>query len=110
MAMRTTIYCNDVIESKLNELLIKAKTDPANWSLKTGKAAPSNTNQLISVLIEIGYDLLIDQPAVSALAEERPVWETVADIGASLPEEAWDDIPDDLAINLDYYLYGVTDE
>ena len=44
---------------------------------------------------------------------ERPVdpigpsiWEKIARIRESIPEEAWDDVPTDLASNLDHYLYG----
>jgi hypothetical protein len=35
-----------------------------------------------------------------------PIWETVAGIGRSIPEEEWDKVPTDLAANLDHYLYG----
>ena len=35
-----------------------------------------------------------------------PIWETIAAIGRSIPEEAWDNVPTDLAANLHHYLYG----
>lgn len=35
-----------------------------------------------------------------------PLWQSVVAIGASLPAEEWDRVPDDLAANLDRYLYG----
>jgi len=35
-----------------------------------------------------------------------PIWETIAEIGKSIPEEEWDKVPTDLAANLDHYLYG----
>ncbi len=106
MTLRTTIYCTDMIESKLKALLAAAECDPVSWSAKTGKGAPKNTNQLISTLIEIGFDIIEDQLPKALLMEQRPVWETVAAIGISLPEESWEDVPVDLSKNLDYYLYG----
>ena len=35
------------------------------------------------------------------LYERKPIWEVIAEIGAALPEEAWDDVPTDLSKNLD---------
>jgi hypothetical protein len=35
-----------------------------------------------------------------------PIWQEVIDLGASLPPETWDNVPSDLASNLDRYLYG----
>lgn len=39
-----------------------------------------------------------------------PLWQTVIDLGASLPPEEWDRVPTELAANLDHYLYGSSDE
>lgn len=41
---------------------------------------------------------------------EPPLWQSVVDLGASLPAEEWDRIPTDLAANLDRYLYGSVGE
>ena len=30
---------------------------------------------------------------------KRPIWETIAAIGAQIPEETWDTVPDDASIN-----------
>jgi hypothetical protein len=43
---------------------------------------------------------------VQAAREKKPIWEIIAEIGASVPPEAWEDVPRDLAINHDHYLYG----
>ena len=37
---------------------------------------------------------------------EPSIWEKIAKIRESIPKEAWDDVPTDLASNLDHYLYG----
>lgn len=42
--------------------------------------------------------------------EVRPIWEIAAEIGASVPDEIWATVPDDLSINLDHYLYGSAKE
>jgi hypothetical protein len=39
-----------------------------------------------------------------------PLWQSVIDLGASLPPEVWDRVPNDLAANLDHYLYGIAAE
>ena len=38
--------------------------------------------------------------------EERPIWETLLEIGAAVPEDEWTRAPNDLARNVDHYLYG----
>jgi hypothetical protein len=36
----------------------------------------------------------------------RPLWQSVIELGESLPAEVWDGVPNDLSANLDHYLYG----
>lgn len=36
----------------------------------------------------------------------RPIWEVVADLGKTIPDEEWEKLPRDLSINIDHYLYG----
>lgn len=36
----------------------------------------------------------------------KPIWETLAELGASVPDEVWDKVPTDLAKRLDHYLYS----
>ena len=36
----------------------------------------------------------------------RPIWETIEELGKSVPDEVWENVPTDLAVNLDHYLYG----
>jgi hypothetical protein len=40
----------------------------------------------------------------------KPIWEALAEIGKSVPEEEWAKIPQDASVNLDYYLYGSAKE
>lgn len=39
-------------------------------------------------------------------ASKRPLWETVVQLGARIPDKEWAKVPDDASINLDHYLYG----
>jgi hypothetical protein len=36
----------------------------------------------------------------------KPIWEVIAEISASVPDEEWAKLPADGAKNLDHYLYG----
>ena len=55
-------------------------------------------------------------PAISQRDDEEyddshpPLWQSVIDLGASLPPEVWDGVPEDLASNLDHYLYRQSGE
>ena len=39
-------------------------------------------------------------------ADHSELWAKFDEIRARIPDDAWDDIPPDLSINLDHYLYG----
>jgi hypothetical protein len=39
-------------------------------------------------------------------ASVRPIWETLSDIAAQVPNEEWDKLPRDGARNFRRYLYG----
>ncbi len=36
----------------------------------------------------------------------RPIWEIIEEVGAQVPDSEWAKVPQDLAKNLDHYLYG----
>ena len=36
----------------------------------------------------------------------KPLWETIAEIARSIPEQDWARIPSDASYQLDHYLYG----
>jgi hypothetical protein len=55
--------------------------------------------------------VVVDQEAEPARYPEldpnaRPFWEEVLEIGASVPMEEWEKVPQDLSKNFDHYLYG----
>ncbi|MFM8330965.1 MAG: hypothetical protein ACKN9T_04700 [Candidatus Methylumidiphilus sp.] len=38
-----------------------------------------------------------------------PIWEVLADLGKTIPDEIWADVPTDLSKRIDLYLYGNED-
>ena len=41
-----------------------------------------------------------------AVQDGRPIWELIEEDNRTIPPEVWDDLPADLAIQHDHYLYG----
>ncbi len=39
-------------------------------------------------------------------AGERPIWETVAELGSQISDAEWEEVPDDSSINYKHYLHG----
>ena len=39
-----------------------------------------------------------------------PLWQSIVELGASVPSEAWDRVPTNLAADLDHYLYEGSSE
>jgi hypothetical protein len=46
------------------------------------------------------------EPSTVLPDDDRPIWERIAELAASLPEEAIAGLPTDGASQLDHYLYG----
>jgi hypothetical protein len=55
-------------------------------------------------IVQVDRVELIEPEALPV--HERPIWERLAAIGAAVPPDAWNDVPTDLATNVDQYLYG----
>ena len=77
----------------------------------------TNSHQAIAILESLGFDTryeglkakVVDIESTSP--SERPtdfksIFDFIAEIRASVPEEAWEKVPTDLAKNHDHYLYG----
>ena len=45
-----------------------------------------------------------EQPAPASA--DKPVWERILERTADIPEEEWEKLPTDLAVQHDHYLYG----
>jgi hypothetical protein len=44
---------------------------------------------------------------VQKTQSDRPIWEEVLELAAQIPEEVWEQVPIDGAVQHDHYLYGV---
>jgi hypothetical protein len=49
------------------------------------------------------------KPGAAAQVKEPPIWERLAAIGKTVPDDVWDQVPKDFAANTDKYLYGEKD-
>lgn len=38
--------------------------------------------------------------------DERPIWETVVELGAQISDDEWEKVPEDSSINYKHHLYG----
>lgn len=62
----------------------------------------AGTRAEVIVLVEQPSD---DRLATGEGAAETPLWEMAAAAGSCVPAEEWENVPRDLARNLDHYLY-----
>lgn len=91
---------------KQEALVIEGLQGHANRRLRVKGTAEFTPDGRVKTIIEIS-DLTI-QPLGDLPFDEaaRPVWQSIVDLGASLPAEAWAKVPVDGAQNFDHYLYG----
>ena len=55
-----------------------------------------------TVVLELREDGVLPRPSVPP----KPIWERIAELGESLPEEEQAKLPTDLAAQHDHYIYG----
>lgn len=48
----------------------------------------------------------IKATATKGVSRHKTPWEIASKLMAGIPKEAWDNMPSDLSINVDHYLYG----
>ena len=92
----------DEQETKITEALYQHKQIRLRI-VGLGEFEPSG---MLSRLVRI--DLFEMQPVgeIPFDPDAPPIWEVIAKIGESIPEEEWKKVPTDLSYNLDHYLYG----
>jgi len=93
--------------------LSSKKKRPVQWG---GKYSTIKGNEERTLGGKIQYALSVESVAVDlargdkSISSAKPIWETVLELGTSIPDEEWSKIPTDLAKNLHYYLYGARKE
>ncbi len=92
-------------EPDQEQVVLEALNEHAKRRLRVigeGEFSPDD-GSLLQITIVHSVELI--EPEVPAIAE-RPIGERLAAIGAAVPADAWNDVPTDLATNVDRYLYG----
>jgi hypothetical protein len=93
-------------EAQEAEILAALQSHTTTRLRVTGLGEFSQTDRQLRKLLRV------DQVVACAPAEPnyvegvKPIWETLAELGTSIPKEAWDSVPSDLAKRLDNYLYS----
>jgi hypothetical protein len=67
-----------------------------------GQFAPEDGT--LKQVVEVERIEVVEPSTVAS--EEVPIWERLASIGATAPDDVWETIPTDLSANVDHYLYG----
>ncbi len=52
------------------------------------------------------YAETLEDEEISQETQHQTIWEMVKQFAEEVPNEAWDELPPDGAINVDHYLYG----
>jgi hypothetical protein len=66
----------------------------------------SITDRQLRKFISIDMATLVSPASPEFVENVKPIWETIAEMGASVPEEVWSQVPSDLGKRLDHYLYS----
>lgn len=66
----------------------------------------SMVDRQLRKFIRIDMATVVSQVLPEFIENVKPIWETIAEMGASVPEEVWSQVPSDLSKRLDHYLYS----
>jgi hypothetical protein len=89
-------------------LILEALNDHASRRLRiVGSGEFSHENGALQQIASV--DRIEVLPATGPTAAEVPIWERISRLGAAVPDEVWNAVPNDLSQNLHKYLYGRKD-
>jgi hypothetical protein len=92
-------------EPDQERIVLEALGEHINRRLRVvGEGEFSPEDGSLIQIVQVDRVELIEPEAVPV--PDRPIWERLAAIGAAVPADAWNDVPTDLATNVDRYLYG----
>ncbi len=60
----------------------------------------------VDIIVMLGSPAAKSSQEALAHGSARPIWEIIEEVGAEVPASEWAKVPEDLAKNLDHYLYG----
>jgi hypothetical protein len=97
--------------SEQEDLVTDALREHSTRHLRVkGQIKPNSSKGKIRRLRSVEELTIISAEEVSAPVDNRPIWEIIMELGASIPDEEWAKVPTDGAKNLDHYLYGAPKE
>lgn len=66
----------------------------------------SQSDRLLRKFVRVDSASTATEHAQEFVEGIKPIWETLAEIGSSVPDEVWAQVPSDLSKRLDHYLYS----
>lgn len=66
----------------------------------------SQVDRQLRKFIRVDAVAIVTGQALEFVEGVKPIWETLAEIGGSVPDETWSQVPSDLGKRLDHYLYS----
>lgn len=88
------------------DLVTEGLRDHATRRLRVKGTAEFNSDGHIKAIVAVSALSIQPVGVVDFDPSAPPVWEMLAELGASIPAEAWEKVPTDLATNLEHHLYG----
>lgn len=88
-------------------IITDALREHASQRLKIqGRAEFFSSNGKLKRIISVDKLTVCESDEPEYDPKARPIWEEIAEISASVPDDEWAKLPSDLSKNIDHYLYG----
>ena len=71
-----------------------------------GLAEFNQVDRSLRRLLRVDHAEIVTRGLPAYDESARPIWEVIAEIGAQAPAETWADVPSDLSVRIDEYIYG----
>lgn len=86
--------------------ITEALKEHQSCSLQVEGAATFFPDGQIKRIEKVDKLQILSKEQVEFDAAAKPIWEIAQEIGKAIPQEEWEKVPKDGAINVDHYLYG----
>ena len=93
-------------EAQEAEVLIALQAHATTRLRVCGVGEFSQADRQLRKLVRVDSVAVASMQAPEYVEGVKPIWETLAEIGASAPDDAWAPVPTDLSKRLDHYLYS----
>ena len=93
-------------EAQEAEVLIALQAHATTRLRVRGVGEFSQADRQLRKLVRVDSVSVASMQAPEYVEGVKPIWETLAELGASAPDDAWAPVPTDLSKRLDHYLYS----